>query len=1045
MSLSKPITARLRAFRLGCAAPLGLLIAGWASGAQAQGIATSAPITGEIERITINNPADHWSGGTMVVGGQNVIIPRNLLMDLPANRLTLQELFAQAPAACIAAGETGLAKGDSCNTSGTGGFATIAANRTSAGNTIAGDVFVQKGTEAVTGVITYIDYKDGYFRLNGDPASASSTGVMVRLNDPGARHTVQQGLGCPAGAAPLPDNCSPDPRFTLDPDNYTNVFGTGYPICIPSTVARPFPGLPASSNGLAALPAGTAQAAADGAGDVLCPIANRTSQPAADSRRFAPIRLGDSITAEGNFETINGVRFLSAHSTMMGSGITTSAAPDQPDYIFLDEVEIDAAGFQNQRARSLFIGFATLGPNPDVLLWSLHYDPQTNSAHEFPLGSVQGCDNAAGPATCGGQGLVGQGNLIWKIRHDVDFLVGARNRLDPCAHLKADTHVGFAGPSVCPNSPQPNPANKAENTDIAGMFSILSPIPHEIQARTGKKFESLKPGGTPLITLDISGNDAPNGQYLFPFGVNLGGIAFPEFVEIDLNALFTPFSFTGLPWTLDRRLSPAGCIDTTGDGVPDCEATPQPLDPYPFEGVTMDPRILAAVPQGPYNDPTFTASPLARTANRILSFVDGNVGNFNGNATVLAWPPVDPPFQPIAPTAHVSLSCLGSALGAPSSVNQAPAAVSQVFNTAENNTLSGTLVATDPNAGDILTFAVVQNVANGTLTLNPNGSFTFVPNAGFNGTDSFTFQVTDAGGLSSAVVTATINVVTVNNPPVAVDDTAPSATVNTPVTFPVTANDTDVDGLAPAVGGLNRAQAVSIVPGSLTGGTATPNADGSVTFSSATVGTFTFQYRIVDTAGATSNAATVAVTVDPVVGNVAPVAVNDTATTTAPAAVTVPVLANDTDANGDVLTVTGAGPATNGTVVVNADGTITYTPNAGFVGQDSFTYTVSDGALTATATVTVTVNAAPVDTITVTQAQFRVGNSEWRVAGTGSIPGNTVTIRLGSNGQIVGTAVVNAGAWTFRQRPAQVLPANPETVNVVSSGGGTATLPVTLR
>ena len=98
-----------------------LLLVGWIPKAQAA--PTLANIIGEIERITIDNPADHYSGGTIVVGGQIVILPRNLLLDLPANRLTLKQLFDQAPAACVANGETGLAKADACNTSGAGGFA----------------------------------------------------------------------------------------------------------------------------------------------------------------------------------------------------------------------------------------------------------------------------------------------------------------------------------------------------------------------------------------------------------------------------------------------------------------------------------------------------------------------------------------------------------------------------------------------------------------------------------------------------------------------------------------------------------------------------------------------------------------------------------------------------------------------------------------------------------------------------------------------------------------------------------------------------------
>src|SRR5438445_11494720 len=131
--------------------------------AQAAPIAPQAvPILGEIQFLTLNNSADVWSGGTMVVGGQNVILPRNLLMDYPANRLTLQQTFAQAPAACVANGESGLAKFDKCNLSGHGTFAAIQANRISAG-VIAGDVFLQKGLDIIQGNVTYINYAEGYF------------------------------------------------------------------------------------------------------------------------------------------------------------------------------------------------------------------------------------------------------------------------------------------------------------------------------------------------------------------------------------------------------------------------------------------------------------------------------------------------------------------------------------------------------------------------------------------------------------------------------------------------------------------------------------------------------------------------------------------------------------------------------------------------------------------------------------------------------------------------------------------------------------------
>jgi hypothetical protein len=86
-----------------------------------------------------------------------------------------------------------------------------------------------------------------------------------------------------------------------------------------------------------------------------------------------------------------------------------------------------------------------------------------------------------------------------------------------------------------------------------------------------------------------------------------------------------------------------------------------------------------------------------------------------------------------------------------------------------------------------------------------------------------------------------------------------------------------------------------------------------------------------------------------------PVAVNDTATTANNTAVTIAVLANDSDPNGLPLSVVAVTQAPHGHAVINPNNTVTYTPATGFVGTDSFVYTISDGAASASATVTVTV------------------------------------------------------------------------------------------
>lgn len=98
---------------------------------------------------------------------------------------------------------------------------------------------------------------------------------------------------------------------------------------------------------------------------------------------------------------------------------------------------------------------------------------------------------------------------------------------------------------------------------------------------------------------------------------------------------------------------------------------------------------------------------------------------------------------------------------------------------------------------------------------------------------------------------------------------------------------------------------------------------------------------------------------DGVVQNEAPSAVDDSAETTENTAVTIDVLANDTDPGGDALTVADVEAPANGSATLGADNTITYAPNADFFGTDTFVYTVSDGVETDTATVTVTVTEDP--------------------------------------------------------------------------------------
>ena len=175
------------------------------------------------------------------------------------------------------------------------------------------------------------------------------------------------------------------------------------------------------------------------------------------------------------------------------------------------------------------------------------------------------------------------------------------------------------------------------------------------------------------------------------------------------------------------------------------------------------------------------------------------------------------------------------------------------------------------------------------------------------------------------------------------------------VSFPVAGNFSDLDGdtLSFTATGLplglsiNATGVISgtIDPAASQGG---PNADGIYT---------------VTVTASDGNGGTVTTSFTYTVTNPGPVAGNDVATTNEDTPVTISVLANDSDPDGDPLTVTSA-TSPDGTVVINPDGTITFTPAPNFNGTTSITYAISDGnGGTATATVAVTVapvNDAPV-------------------------------------------------------------------------------------
>jgi large repetitive protein len=255
-----------------------------------------------------------------------------------------------------------------------------------------------------------------------------------------------------------------------------------------------------------------------------------------------------------------------------------------------------------------------------------------------------------------------------------------------------------------------------------------------------------------------------------------------------------------------------------------------------------------------------------------------------------------------------------------------------------SETLDVTIDDTDPD-GDLVpaSVSILLDPFNGTAVANGDGTVTYTPQPNFAGADSFVYQVCDATALCAS---ATVSVVVdpLPDPPVAVDDTATVAEDGA-VTIDLAFNDADPDGdLLPAT--------VTIVSGPSLG-TATVNGDGTLTYSPDPdlFGTDSLIYEICDGTSPTPLCAQASLDLTITPAADLPVALDDTASVPEDGSVTIDVLANDGDVDGDLdpTTVVVTSPPANGTVVVDPDtGDITYLPTADWSGTDTFVYQVCD-------------------------------------------------------------------------------------------------------
>ena len=317
------------------------------------------------------------------------------------------------------------------------------------------------------------------------------------------------------------------------------------------------------------------------------------------------------------------------------------------------------------------------------------------------------------------------------------------------------------------------------------------------------------------------------------------------------------------------------------------------------------------------------------------------------------------------------------------------------------------------------------NGTHGSVAITGGGTgLTFQPDPNYCGSDSFSYEL---NGGSSATVSITVTCV--DDPPVAVNDSATLAEDASATAIDVLANDTDVDGGPKSVASKTNGTHGSVaITGGGTGLTFQPDPN--------YCGSDSFSYELNG-----GSSATVSITVtcldDP------PVAVNDSATLNEDAsAMSINVLANDTDVDGGPKSVASKTNGAHGSVAITG-GSLTYTPDANYCGPDSFTYTVNGGS---TATVSVTVTCVDDSPVAVPDADTVLEDSSATaidvLANDTDIDGSSKSIAGKTNGSHGAVTIIGGGAGLTYTPNANYC--GPDSFTYTLNGGSQTTVSITV-
>jgi hypothetical protein len=342
----------------------------------AQTPTASFALIGHIEELTVANPNDALSKGTLKVNGITVTLPKNLLIKFPGQYLTISDIFRgrkpitsrpPLPAAVVRAApktSSGIALKDPPAAAGQPRF--IAPFEVEVlGNITFPDGDTTKPEEYVAGWVAIaqipLNTGAGYIKRIDAATGAIFVGpksgpemATVRINDPTGMYGKPNSE---KGAGDVMDE-----RFAVDPGNAPVTAQTGFPMCLPTGAADPK--CPASNR-----PASAALRSRFTCGTTAATFAIAPPDTGCNANLKAPLMVGDYITYAGALaEEVPGSNkfFVAAHAIQAAIGIYTSPGID-PAYVLIEEAIIGAIGerfpppFENQEETGRFriVGFTT--------------------------------------------------------------------------------------------------------------------------------------------------------------------------------------------------------------------------------------------------------------------------------------------------------------------------------------------------------------------------------------------------------------------------------------------------------------------------------------------------------------------------------------------------------------------------------------------------------------------------------------------------------------------------------------------------------------